>query len=162
MARPEKGRATHEVDEILRLYPNFGDKAVFDFERRNIDPAIIAKMVDGLTKAGLDVAPDWEAADGKGEHAKAAQGTGGADGAVLTAAQLVALEKVRQDSDERAAFSRRVRQRVLQLQAASAPRSSRYRQRSGIREGRSSRFCRLTGCSPGRRDRVGSSSDNCE
>ena len=28
----------------------------------------------------------------------------GQDGAVLTAAQLVALEKVRQDSDERTAF----------------------------------------------------------
>jgi hypothetical protein len=30
---------------------------VFEFERRNIDPAIIARMVDGLRKAGLDVAP---------------------------------------------------------------------------------------------------------
>ena len=49
--------ARHEVTEILRLYPDFGDKAVFEFERRNIDPAIIARMVDGLRKAGLDVAP---------------------------------------------------------------------------------------------------------
>jgi adenylate cyclase len=49
--------ARHEVNEILRLVPNFADKAVFEFERRNIDPAIIARMVDGLRKAGLDVAP---------------------------------------------------------------------------------------------------------
>jgi len=49
--------ARHEVNEILRLYPGFGDKAVFEFERRNIDPAIISKMVEGLRKAGLDVAP---------------------------------------------------------------------------------------------------------
>jgi adenylate cyclase len=51
---------TNEVNEILRLYPNFGDKAMFEFERRNIDPAIIARMVDGLRKAGLDVAPRSE------------------------------------------------------------------------------------------------------
>ncbi|UEM05794.1 tetratricopeptide repeat protein [Skermanella rosea] len=57
-----KDDAAHEINEILRLYPNFGDKAVFEFERRNIDPAIIARMIDGLRKAGLDVAPYWEAA----------------------------------------------------------------------------------------------------
>jgi adenylate cyclase len=57
--------AAHEIDEILRLYPNFRDKAVFEFERRNIDPAIITRMVDGLRKAGLDVAPDWEAVNEK-------------------------------------------------------------------------------------------------
>src|SRR4051812_12154274 len=56
--------ATNEVNEILRLYPNFGDKAMFEFERRNIDPAIIARMVDGLRKAGLDVAPRSGAASG--------------------------------------------------------------------------------------------------
>jgi len=56
--------AEHEVSEILRLYPNFGDKAIFEFERRNIDPAIIARMVDGLRKAGLDVAPRSGAASG--------------------------------------------------------------------------------------------------
>jgi TolB-like protein/Flp pilus assembly protein TadD len=52
-----RAEAIHEVNEILRLYPDFADKAVFEFERRNIDPAIIARMVDGLRKAGLDVAP---------------------------------------------------------------------------------------------------------
>jgi len=61
-----KDDAAHEVDEILRLYPDFSDKAVFEFERRNIDPAIIAKMVDGLIKAGLDVAPHWASVDQKG------------------------------------------------------------------------------------------------
>ena len=51
-----KDDARHEVTEILRLYP-VGDKAVFEFERRNIHPAIITRMLDGLRKAGLDVAP---------------------------------------------------------------------------------------------------------
>jgi TolB-like protein len=62
----QKDAAAHEVNEILRLHPNFGDQAVSDFERRNIDPAIIAKMIDGLTKAGLPVSPNLESADGKG------------------------------------------------------------------------------------------------
>src|SRR3954465_5444680 len=62
----DRDDASHEVDEILRLYPNFGDKAVFEFERRNIDPAIIARMVEGLRKAGLNVAPRSESASGKG------------------------------------------------------------------------------------------------
>jgi adenylate cyclase len=62
----DRDDANHEVDEILRLYPNFGDKAVFEFERRNIDPAIIAKMVDGLKKAGLDMDPHREVANEKG------------------------------------------------------------------------------------------------
>lgn len=57
--------ASHEVNEIRRLYPNFGDNAMFEFERRNIDPAIIAKMVDGLEKAGLDVDTHREMADEK-------------------------------------------------------------------------------------------------
>ena len=58
--------ARHEVNEILRLYPNFGDKAVFEFERRNIAPAIIARMVDGLRKAGLDVTSHGDEANEKG------------------------------------------------------------------------------------------------
>jgi len=53
----DRDEASHEVNEILRLYPGFGDKAVFEFERRNIAPTILARMVDGLRKAGLDVAP---------------------------------------------------------------------------------------------------------
>lgn len=62
----DRDSANYEVSEILRLYPNFSDKAVFEFERRNIDPAIIAKMVDGLRKAGLDTTPYHEATDEKG------------------------------------------------------------------------------------------------
>ena len=61
-----KDDAAHEIHEILQLYPNFGDKAVSEFERRNIAPAIIARMVDGLRKAGLDVAQSWEAINEKG------------------------------------------------------------------------------------------------
>lgn len=61
----DRDGASHEVDEILRLYPNFGDNAMFEFERRNIDSAIIAKMVDGLKKAGLDMGPHREVADEK-------------------------------------------------------------------------------------------------
>ena len=58
-----KDDATHEVNEVLRLYPNFRDKAVFEFERRNINPAIIAKMIDGLEKAGLSIPPEQAYAD---------------------------------------------------------------------------------------------------
>lgn len=61
----DRDNADYEVDEILRLYPNFGDKAVFEFERRNIDPAIISRMLDGLRKAGLDMDPDREVANEK-------------------------------------------------------------------------------------------------
>jgi hypothetical protein len=40
---------------------------VLEFERRNIDPAIIARMLDGLRKAGLDVAPYGMQPAGKAE-----------------------------------------------------------------------------------------------
>ncbi|EWY36320.1 hypothetical protein N825_28670 [Skermanella stibiiresistens SB22] len=60
-----KDEANYEVNEILRLYPDFGEKAMFEFERRNIAPAIIVGMVDGLRKAGLDVSSHEEAANQK-------------------------------------------------------------------------------------------------
>ncbi|HYG84753.1 MAG TPA: tetratricopeptide repeat protein [Azospirillum sp.] len=53
-----RDEAAREINEILRLYPTFGEKAVFEFQRRNIDPAIIAKIIDGLTKAGLYIPPN--------------------------------------------------------------------------------------------------------
>jgi hypothetical protein len=52
--------------EILRIDPNFGDKAVSDFERSNIHPAIIAKIIDGLTKADLTISSNWNSSDRKG------------------------------------------------------------------------------------------------
>jgi hypothetical protein len=61
-----KDEANYEVNEILRLYPDFGEKAMFELERRNIAPAIIARMVDGLGKAGLYVAPHKNAANPNG------------------------------------------------------------------------------------------------
>ena len=61
-----KAAATHEVAEILRLDPNYGDKAMYDFERRNIHPAIIVKIIDGLTKAGLVISPSGTSSDKRG------------------------------------------------------------------------------------------------
>ena len=54
----QRDEAARAVNEILRLYPAFGEKAMFELQRRNIDPAIIAKIVDGLTKAGLHIPPN--------------------------------------------------------------------------------------------------------
>ncbi len=58
-----KAEAAQAVQAILRLDPNFGEKAIAEFERRNIHPATIAKIVDGLQKAGLAVAQRPTAAD---------------------------------------------------------------------------------------------------
>ena len=55
--------AAYEVGEILRLEPEFGAKAVSEFERRNINPATIALIVDGLQKAGLAPTPQWASSD---------------------------------------------------------------------------------------------------
>ncbi len=49
--------AAAEVREILRIDPAFAETAVAEFERRNIAPATIARIVEGLRKAGLPVAP---------------------------------------------------------------------------------------------------------
>ncbi len=50
-----KGDAAREVREILRLDPDFGAKIVPELERRNIAPPTIAKILDGVRKAGLAV-----------------------------------------------------------------------------------------------------------
>ncbi|WP_448191556.1 tetratricopeptide repeat protein [Azospirillum sp. sgz301742] len=57
--------AAYEVGEILRLDPKYGDKAIVEFERRNIAPATIAKIVEGLQKAGLTISPQWASTDGR-------------------------------------------------------------------------------------------------
>lgn len=57
--------AAYEVGEILRLEPEFGAKAIPEFERLNITPATIAMIVDGLQKAGLAIAPQWASIDGR-------------------------------------------------------------------------------------------------
>lgn len=50
-----KADAAQEVQEILRIDPNFGEHAIFEFERRNINPTTITSIVDGLRKAGLAI-----------------------------------------------------------------------------------------------------------
>ncbi|MBP2311296.1 tetratricopeptide repeat protein [Azospirillum soli] len=50
-----KAEATQAVQAILRLDPNFGERAVAEFKRRNIPPATTTKIVEGLQKAGLAV-----------------------------------------------------------------------------------------------------------
>ena len=59
-----RAEADREVREILRIDPKFADKAVAEFQRRNITPPTIARIVDGLRKAGLPVAQNWTSADG--------------------------------------------------------------------------------------------------
>lgn len=56
--------AAYEIGEILRLDPEFGTKAGSEFERRNVSPATIAVILDGLQKAGLAIAPQWASSDG--------------------------------------------------------------------------------------------------
>ncbi|CAO3420843.1 tetratricopeptide repeat protein [Azospirillum argentinense] len=56
--------AAKEVSEILRLDPNFPIKVIAEFERRNIHPDIIVRIVDGLRKAGLAIPPP-QMADGE-------------------------------------------------------------------------------------------------
>lgn len=58
-------KAAQEVQSVLRLDPNFGEKAVAEFERRNIHPATIAKIVDGLQKAGMVIAQKPALPDGQ-------------------------------------------------------------------------------------------------
>ncbi|TWA84778.1 TolB-like protein [Azospirillum brasilense] len=60
-----RAEAAKAVSEILRLDPNFPVKAVTEFERRNIHPDTIARIVDGLRKAGLAIPPP-QTADGEG------------------------------------------------------------------------------------------------
>ncbi|WP_448204921.1 hypothetical protein [Azospirillum sp. sgz302134] len=57
--------ASAEVGEILRIDPRFAEKAIAEFERRNIAPATIARIVDGLRKAGLPIAPQWASTEGR-------------------------------------------------------------------------------------------------
>ncbi|WP_188262905.1 tetratricopeptide repeat protein [Azospirillum tabaci] len=59
-----RAEAAKAVSEILRLDPNFPIKAISEFERRNIHPNIIVRIVDGLRKAGLAIPPP-QMADGE-------------------------------------------------------------------------------------------------
>lgn len=59
-----RAEAAKAVSEILRLDPNFPVKAISEFERRNIHPDIIVRIVDGLRKAGLAIPPP-QTADGE-------------------------------------------------------------------------------------------------
>ncbi|QCO16589.1 hypothetical protein D3869_14830 (plasmid) [Azospirillum brasilense] len=59
-----RAEAAKAVSEILRLDPNFPVKAIPEFERRNIHPDTIVRIVDGLRKAGLAIPPP-QMADGE-------------------------------------------------------------------------------------------------
>lgn len=59
-----RGEAAKAISEILRLDPNFPIKAISEFERRNIHPNTIVRIVDGLRKAGLAIPPS-QLADGE-------------------------------------------------------------------------------------------------
>ena len=59
-----RAEADREVREILRIDPKFADKAVAEFQRRNIAPPTIVRIVDGLRKAGLPVAQNLTSVDG--------------------------------------------------------------------------------------------------
>lgn len=50
-----KAEAAGEVQAILRIDPTFEANAVTELERRNITPDTIARILDGLRKAGLAV-----------------------------------------------------------------------------------------------------------
>jgi adenylate cyclase len=50
-----KTEATAEIDLLLKLSPNYGDRVVSDLQDRNVAPEIIRAIVDGLRKAGLSV-----------------------------------------------------------------------------------------------------------
>lgn len=60
-----KADAANEIKEILRLDPRFGEKVIAEMERRNIEPSIIAKIVDGLQKAGLTVTQQSASTEGR-------------------------------------------------------------------------------------------------
>ncbi|WP_342237895.1 tetratricopeptide repeat protein [Inquilinus sp. OTU3971] len=49
--------AAAEIDLLLQLSPDYGDRAVTDLQARNVAPEIIRAIVDGLRKAGLNVPP---------------------------------------------------------------------------------------------------------
>ena len=52
-----KDEAAVEIDLLLKLDPNYANRAVIDLQARNVAPEIIRAIVDGLRKAGLNVPP---------------------------------------------------------------------------------------------------------
>ncbi|MGO4728298.1 MULTISPECIES: tetratricopeptide repeat protein [unclassified Inquilinus] len=50
-----KNEAAAELDLLLKLSPDYGDRVVSDLQDRNVAPAIIRAVVEGLRKAGLSV-----------------------------------------------------------------------------------------------------------
>ena len=52
-----KDEAAVEIDLLLKLDPDYGDRALTDLQARNVAPDIIRAVLDGLRKAGLDVPP---------------------------------------------------------------------------------------------------------
>ncbi len=52
-----KNEAAAELDLLLKLDPDYGDRVVADLQDRNVAPEIIRAVVEGLRKAGLNVPP---------------------------------------------------------------------------------------------------------
>ncbi|WP_395679211.1 hypothetical protein [Inquilinus sp.] len=50
-----KNEAAAQLDLLLQLNPDYGSQVVTDLQDRNVSPAIIRAVVDGLRKAGLNV-----------------------------------------------------------------------------------------------------------
>ncbi len=55
LGRLEEARSA--VAELVRLNPSFASKARDDFHKYNLSPQLVARMIDGFRKAGLDI-PD--------------------------------------------------------------------------------------------------------
>ena len=53
--------AREAAGELLKLYPDFGDWAWLEIERRNMAPELTAAMVEGWRAAGLDIPPSPKA-----------------------------------------------------------------------------------------------------
>lgn len=47
--------AARAVRHLLKLYPRFEERALIELDRHHFEPAVLARVVDGLRKAGLDI-----------------------------------------------------------------------------------------------------------
>jgi adenylate cyclase len=53
----KRDEAAAEVKQVLALAPGYGDYVRDDLAKRNIDPGLVAAIIDGLGKAGLKTTP---------------------------------------------------------------------------------------------------------
>ena len=55
LGRMAEGKAT--IEKLLRIFPDFAEKAWDEYRKFNIPETLIRRSLDGLRKAGLDI-PD--------------------------------------------------------------------------------------------------------